>query len=388
MQPFVIPNLSLKSMVYFHIPFCRRACHYCDFHFSTSLAHREEMVECLAKELELRASYLTDKTVRSVYFGGGTPSILETDDIQRLIDRVAAHFNLAADAEITLEANPDDLNAQKVSKLRGTAVNRFSIGIQSFFDEDLIWMNRAHRAPEAEASLKSVRDAGFANITCDLIYGFPLLTDEKWRTNIAMLTDSRIPHISCYALTVEERTALAHHIRKGKTAPLDEGQSAAQFEMLMRILSEKGYEHYEISNFSLPGMNAIHNTNYWFGAHYLGIGPSAHSFNGRSRSWNVANNMRYIEGIRQGRPTSESETLTPNDQLNEYLMTSLRTMWGTDLALLEKRFGPADRLRTEDAVRPFIRSGDAVREENRIKLTAKGKLFADRIASELFSTDN
>jgi len=345
------------------------------------------MVGCLAKELELRASYLTDKVVRSVYFGGGTPSILATDDIQRLIDRVAAHFDIAPDAEITLEANPDDLNARKVAELRGTAVNRFSIGVQSFFDEDLAWMNRAHRASEAERSLKRVQDAGFANITCDLIYGFPLLTDEKWRANIAMLTDNSIPHISAYALTVEERTALAHHIRKGKTVPLDERQSAAQFGKLMEILSEKAYEHYEISNFALPGMYAVHNTNYWLGAHYLGIGPSAHSFNGRSRSWNVASNMRYIEGIRQGRPSCGSETLKLNDQVNEYLMTSLRTMWGTDLDLLEKRFGPAVRSRTEDAVRPFVRSGEAIQEESRIKLTAKGKFFADRIASELFSID-
>jgi len=342
------------------------------------------MVGCLAKELELRSSYLTDKVVRSVYFGGGTPSILATDDIQRLIDRVAAHFDIAPDAEITLEANPDDLNARKVAELRDTAVNRFSIGVQSFFDEDLAWMNRAHRAAEAERSLKRVQDAGFANITCDLIYGFPLLTDEKWRTNIAMLTDNNIPHISCYALTVEERTALAHHIRKGKAVPLDEGQSTAQFGKLMEILSEKGYEHYEISNFALPGMYAVHNTNYWLGVHYLGLGPSAHSFNGRSRRWNVANNMRYIEGIRQSRPSYGSETLALNDQVNEYLMTSLRTMWGTDLDLLEKRFGPSVRSRIEDAVRPFVRSGEAIREESHIKLTTKGKFFADRIASELF----
>jgi len=371
-------------MVYFHIPFCRRACHYCDFHFSTSLTRREEMVGSLAKELDLRASYLTDKAVGSIYFGGGTPSILATDDIQRLIDRAAAHFDIAPDAEITLEANPDDLNARKVAELRGTAVNRFSIGIQSFFDEDLAWMNRAHRAPEAEASLKRVQDAGFTNITCDLIYGFPLLTDEKWRTNIAMLTDSRVPHISSYALTVEDRTALAHHIRKGKAAPLDEEQSAAQFGTLMEILPEKGYQHYEISNFALPGMYAVHNTNYWSGTHYLGIGPSAHSFNGRSRSWNVVNNMRYIEDVRQGRPSAGSETLALNDQVNEYLMTSLRTMWGTDLDLIEQRFGSAARSRTEEAVRPFVRSGEIIREESRAKLTTKGKFFADRIASGLF----
>ncbi len=374
-------------MIYFHIPFCKQACHYCDFHFSTSLKYKAEMLEALSEEVMLRSSYLPDNVVHSIYFGGGTPSILEADDIQRLIDRVAMHFEIAPDAEITLEANPDDLNTQKVAALRHTAINRFSIGIQSFFEEDLRWMNRAHHAQEAEASLKRVQDAGFENITCDLIYGFPLLTDEKWQANIAMLTTNQIPHISSYAMTVEERTALDYMIRKGKTVPLNEEQSATQFEILMEILLEKGYEHYEISNFSLPGMYAKHNTNYWRGQHYLGIGPSAHSFNGHSRSWNIANNMRYIEDIQRGQPPLQSETLSSTDQVNEYVMTSLRTMWGMDLDVIEKRFGLEIRQRIEEEVLPFIHAAEVIRIGNSIRLTTKGKLLADHIASSLFLTE-
>lgn len=374
-------------MIYFHIPFCKQACHYCDFHFSTSLKYKAEMLEALSEEVMLRSSYLPDNVVHSIYFGGGTPSILEADDIQRLIDRVAMHFEIAPDAEITLEANPDDLNTQKVAALRHTAINRFSIGIQSFFEEDLRWMNRAHHAQEAEASLKRVQDAGFENITCDLIYGFPLLTDEKWQANIAMLTTNQISHISSYAMTVEERTALDYMIRKGKTAPLNEEQSATQFEILMEILLEKGYEHYEISNFSLPGMYAKHNTNYWRGQHYLGIGPSAHSFNGHSRSWNIANNMRYIEDIQRGQPPLQSETLSSTDQVNEYVMTSLRTMWGMDLDVIEKRFGLEIRQRIEEEVLPFIHAAEVIRIGNSIRLTTKGKLLADHIASSLFLTE-
>lgn len=374
-------------MIYFHIPFCKQACHYCDFHFSTSLKYKAEMLEALSEEVMLRSSYLPDNVVHSIYFGGGTPSILEADDIQRLIDRVAMHFEIAPDAEITLEANPDDLNTQKVAALRHTAINRFSIGIQSFFEEDLRWMNRAHHAQEAEASLKRVQDAGFENITCDLIYGFPLLTDEKWQANIAMLTTNQIPHISSYAMTVEERTALDYMIRKGKTVPLNEEQSATQFEILMEILLEKGYEHYEISNFSLPGMYAKHNTNYWRGQHYLGIGPSAHSFNGHSRSWNIANNMRYIEDIQRGQPPLQSETLSSTDQVNEYVMTSLRTMWGMDLDVIEKRFGLEIRQRIEEEVLSFIHAAEVIRIGNSIRLTTKGKLLADHIASSLFLTE-
>src|SRR5690606_30963794 len=305
-------------------------------------------------------------------------------EIQHLIDKVATHFEIANDAEITLEANPDDLDKVKVETLRHTPINRFSIGIQSFYEEDLRWMNRAHNASEAEASIKRVQDAGFENITCDLIYGFPLLTDEKWKSNINQLTSNQIPHISSYAMTVEKRTALDHMISKGKTLPMDEEQSAAQFEILMQTLADQGYQHHEISNFAKPSHYAQHNTNYWRGNHYLGIGPSAHSFDGKSRSWNIANNARYIQRINNNEPSYETELLSFEDCINEYIMTALRTMWGIDLQHIEQNFGydSLQHIRQQAAI--FIDRQEAeITEKRYLKLTTKGKLLADYIASEL-----
>ncbi|QBQ39883.1 radical SAM family heme chaperone HemW [Sphingobacterium psychroaquaticum] len=372
-------------MIYFHIPFCKQACHYCDFHFSTSLKYKAEMLDALQQEITLRAAYLEEKTIHSIYFGGGTPSILEASEIEQLIGTVAKHFDIAQGAEITLEANPDDLTVTKVRDLRSTPVNRFSIGIQSFFEEDLRWMNRAHNASEAEASIKRVQDAGFENITCDLIYGYPLLTDEKWTSNIAQLTDNQIPHISSYAMTVEQRTALNHMISKGKTSAMNEEQSAAQFEILMQELRAHGYEHYEISNFAKSNHYAKHNTNYWKGQPYLGIGPSAHSFNATSRSWNIANNALYMAGIQKKELPLETEILSFADRFNEYVMTSLRTMWGINLKKVESDFGP-------DLLKHLLHeSGDYLEQgaiertpENFLRLTLQGKLLADRIASDIF----
>lgn len=372
-------------MIYFHIPFCKQACHYCDFHFSTSLKYKGELILALQKEIALRADYLTDKTIPSIYFGGGTPSLLTADDIQYLIAEVARHFQIANDAEITLEANPDDLDKAKVDALRHTPINRFSIGIQSFYEEDLRWMNRAHNASEAEASIKRVQDAGFENITADLIYGYPLLTNAKWTSNMRRLLDFDIPHISSYAMTIEEKTALAHFIRQGKTAPIQESQSAEQMNMLIDTLAGHGFEHYEISNFARNGQYAKHNTSYWQGRHYLGIGPSAHSFNGRSRSWNIANNARYIEGITTESPVYETEQLSDDDRFNEYVMTSLRTMWGIDLEKVKVDFGSdaVQHLRTHGTL--FVEQQDVEWVQERFfRLTSKGKLIADFIASELF----
>lgn len=372
-------------MIYFHIPFCKQACHYCDFHFSTSLKYKGELILALQKEIALRADYLTDKTIPSIYFGGGTPSLLTADDIQYLIAEVARHFQIANDAEITLEANPDDLDKAKVDALRHTPINRFSIGIQSFYEEDLRWMNRAHNASEAEASIKRVQDAGLENITADLIYGYPLLTNAKWTSNMRRLLDFDIPHISSYAMTIEEKTALAHFIRQGKTAPIQESQSAEQMNMLIDTLAGHGFEHYEISNFARNGQYAKHNTSYWQGRHYLGIGPSAHSFNGRSRSWNIANNARYIEGITTESPVYETEQLSDDDRFNEYVMTSLRTMWGIDLEKVKVDFGSdaVQHLRTHGTL--FVEQQDVEWVQERFfRLTSKGKLIADFIASELF----
>ncbi len=370
--------------IYFHIPFCKQACHYCDFHFSTSLTYKEEMIQSLFKEIEIRKNYLGRKEITSIYFGGGTPSILEADDIARLIAAVAQHFEIQPQAEITLEANPDDLHAQKVKALRNTEINRFSIGIQSFFEEDLVWMNRAHNASEADAAIKRVQDAGFENITADLIYGYPLLTDDKWKSNIQKMLDTQIPHISAYSMTVEPQTALDHFIKKGKTPKMNEDQSAAQFEILVENLLLAGFEHYEISNFAQPGMHAQHNSSYWKGDHYLGIGPSAHSFDGESRTWNIANNAKYMQGIREGSPMQEKEDLSLENRINEYIMTTLRTKWGMDLNHIEKEFDYTIRKKVSQDLQPFLQSQEIEIQDDIVRLTAKGKLMADHIASELF----
>ncbi|MBB2953168.1 radical SAM family heme chaperone HemW [Sphingobacterium sp. JUb56] len=374
-------------MIYFHIPFCKQACHYCDFHFSTSLKYKDEMLSMLYKEVELRADYLEDKNIQSIYFGGGTPSILEAEDISRLIDKVSQHFEIDTNVEITLEANPDDLKREKVAKLRQTEINRFSIGIQSFFEEDLRWMNRAHNQEESESCIMRVQDAGFENITCDLIYGFPLLTDEKWKMNMQKLLDFQIPHISSYSMTVEKKTALDHMIKTGKAAAIDSDQAADQMLMLIDRLTTAGFEQYEISNFAKNGMYAKHNTNYWKGKHYLGIGPSAHSFNGTSRSWNIANNAKYIHDIYQGVLPLETEELSALDRINEYTMTSLRTMWGINLTIVEDKFGSEVKKQLLNNAEEFIYNKQLTQVENQLTLTDTGKLMADHIMSELFIVD-
>jgi oxygen-independent coproporphyrinogen-3 oxidase len=372
-------------MIYFHIPFCKQACHYCDFHFSTSMKYKREMLSAMQQEIVMRAQYLEDKKVQSLYFGGGTPSILSAEDILKLIGTVEKHFEISSDAEITLEANPDDLTTDKVKALRNTPINRFSIGIQSFYEEDLRWMNRAHNAQEADSSIKRVQDAGFENITCDLIYGYPLLIDEKWKSNMQKLIGMDIPHISSYSMTVEKKTALAHFVKEGKTAAMSDTQSAAQMLMLIDTLTQNGFEHYEISNFAKNGMYAKHNTNYWKGQHYLGIGPSAHSFNGTSRSWNVANNAKYIAALADNTVYNELENLSKADQFNEYVMTSIRTMWGINLQKVEYDFGYdyAQHLLKESQT--FIERDELEILDNKVlRSTIKGKLLADHIASELF----
>jgi len=370
--------------IYLHIPFCKKACHYCDFHFSTSVQYKDQMLSALRHEIMLRMHYLGKEKIETIYFGGGTPSVLSADEIQILIDEITSRFEVSADAEITLEANPDDLNAQKVRELRQTPVNRFSIGAQSFFDEDLQWMNRAHNSKEAESSVKRVQDAGFENITIDLIYGFPLLTDIKWNQNIQTLIDFQVPHISSYSMTVEPQTALASFIKKGKEQVMNESQSSAQFLTLIGRLTEAGFEHYEISNFAKPGMHSKHNSNYWEGVNYLGIGPSAHSFNGESRQWNIANNHHYMQEIQQGKIPAETEYLTIENRINEYIMTSLRTSKGLNINLIAERFGTdySESIRKE--IEKFSDKNWLEINDQKISLSLEGKLFADHIASELF----
>jgi len=371
------------SGIYIHIPFCKKACHYCDFHFSTSLKYADEMVEAICKEIKMKKDRISGQ-VGSIYFGGGTPSILSQSALQKIFDAINQTFSVDANAEITIETNPDDLTAQKLKELKQLPVNRFSVGIQSFFSEDLIWMNRAHNAEEAEDCIKRSQDAGFENLTLDLIYGYPLLTDEKWFSNISKAIDLQVPHISAYALTVEPRTALAHAIKNKKQTPVNDNQSAAQFVILMDKLVEVGFEHYEISNFAKPGCYAVHNTNYWKGVNYIGIGPSAHGFDGQNRFMNPANNSLYIEKLDSNKLPEIVEELSLNDRFNEYLMTSLRTMWGVDLQKITADFGKDFLDETQHNLRSFEDTDWLVIDGNNIKLSQNGKLFADHIASELF----
>ncbi|MCX2576053.1 radical SAM family heme chaperone HemW [Pedobacter sandarakinus] len=373
--------------IYVHIPFCKKACHYCDFHFSTSLQYADEMVNAICKEILMKKDRITG-SLDSVYFGGGTPSILSLQALQKIFDTIDKAFSVNQDAEITIEANPDDLTAAKLHELKQLPVNRFSIGIQSFYEEDLIWMNRAHNANEAESCIKRSQDAGFENLSIDLIYGFPLLTDEKWLNNIAKAITLQVPHISAYALTVEPRTALAHAIKNKHQTPVSDQQSAGQFELLMAKLETAGFEHYEISNFAIPGHYAVHNTNYWRGIPYLGIGPSAHGFDGRNRFMNPANNAAYLNSLSHDKLPEVIEELTNNDRFNEYMMTSLRTMWGIDLEKIRSDFGEMFYEETIKNINSLNNDGWLLKSEKKIKLSADGKLFADHIASSLFIVDN
>lgn len=373
--------------IYIHIPFCKKACTYCDFHFSTSTRYVPEMVSAICKEIEMKKNRLANQQIGSIYFGGGTPSVLPTYALQQILATIENNFSISSDAEITIETNPDDLTSHKIAEFRKLPVNRFSIGTQSFFNEDLLWMNRAHNAQEATDCIKRSQDAGFENLTIDLIYGYPLLSDEKWLSNIQTAIDLQIPHLSAYALTVENKTALANAIEKGKQKPVNDDQSADQFLMLIDKITANGFEHYEISNYSKPGKYAVHNTNYWKGIPYLGIGPSAHGFDGFNRYINIANNAKYITEIEHKKLPETIETLTKVDKINEYLMTSLRTMWGLDLSKVAATFGQvqADSIRKE--ITSAINQEKVELVNNVIYLTTKGKLFADGIAASLFVED-
>lgn len=369
--------------IYLHIPFCKKACHYCNFHFSTSLRHQPEMIDAMLTEIALQQGYLENLPVASVYFGGGTPSVLETSAINQLLQRIEQFHDILPDAEITLEANPDDLTAAKLQQLSETKINRLSIGIQSFFDKDLEFMNRAHNSEEAIACIRNAQEVGFQNLTVDLIYGTPTMTNEEWRKNLQTVFDLNIPHVSCYCLTVEPKTALEHFVKTGKSKDVNEEQVAEQFQILVEEMTKHGYLHYEISNFAKPDFFAVHNGNYWKGKKYLGIGPSAHSFNGQSRQWNVANNAQYIKSLQENKLHYEVETLTTRDRYNEYIMTGLRTIWGVDLIKIEA-FDIAVKTHFIDKSKQYLLQGLMIQEGNHYKLTSKGRLLSDGIISELF----
>ena len=374
------------SGIYIHIPFCKQACHYCDFHFSTSLKNKELVLEAIQKELILRAVELKGDVVKTIYFGGGTPSLLTLEEINVLLKTIETHYSIIKNPEITLEANPDDLSEEKIIALSKTKINRLSIGIQSFFEEDLKMMNRAHSAFEANECLQ-IATRYFSNITIDLIYGVPGLTNERWKENLQKAFDLGINHISSYALTVEEKTALASFI-KNKTYPaLDENLALEQFQILVSETEKNGFIQYEISNFGKPDYFSKHNMSYWKGATYLGIGPSAHSFSKNERSWNVANNSKYLKTLQQNELPSEKEKLTKTDQYNEYVMTGLRTIFGVSMEIIRNDFGVDFEKYIQKEMQPFLKNETLLFENELLTTTSKGKFLADGIAAQLFYVD-
>lgn len=343
------------------------------------------MVQALKKELILEKPYLQEQKISSIYFGGGTPSLLSSGDIASILETINLNYNIESGAEITLESNPDDINRNSLSEWKSSGINRLSIGVQTFFEEELRWMNRAHNAIHARECIEMSLAAGFNNFTIDLIYGSPLLTDEMWKFNVDTATSYGIPHLSCYALTVEEKTPLHKKVLELSVKDVENEKQARQFFLLMQWLKEKGYEHYEVSNFAKPGMRSRHNSSYWKGTTYLGIGPSAHSYNGNERRWNIANNNVYIRTIKEGRPERETEFLSRKERINETIMISLRTMEGLNLDNFEKLFGATERIRVEKGLGKYI-SQDLMRmNQSNAFLTDKGMLVADGIAANLFS---
>ncbi len=368
--------------IYIHIPFCKKACNYCNFYFSTSLGNKDRYIDALLHEIELSKDYLQGEPIKTLYFGGGTPSHLPVNDLLIIAEKLDSVFGCNNLEEFTLEANPDDLTSEKLKelkKLQQLGLNRFSIGIQSFFDEDLKYMNRAHNSEEALAAVKSVQDSGFEDITIDLIYGTPTMDDERWHRNLETAFSLSVQHISSYALTVEPQTTLERKIKKGVRLPVNEQHSAKQFDVLMTEMKRNGYEQYEISNFAKREKYARHNTSYWLGKKYLGLGPSAHSYNGVARRWNVANNINYIISLEKGVLNFEEELLTEHQRINERIMTGLRTMWGVNLREFAR-----DKM---DIIMTNLKAVDTncyQLHADVLTLTHDGKFFADAIAAQLF----
>jgi oxygen-independent coproporphyrinogen-3 oxidase len=379
-------QLILKTIlagIYIHIPFCKQACFYCDFHFSTSLKKKDELITCLIKEIEIRKEELNNSIIETIYFGGGTPSLLSTNEIKILVDAVYKNHTVVAFPEITLEANPDDLSKEKIIELSESPVNRLSIGVQSFFEQDLKLMNRAHNSKEAKESL-SLAIRHFDNISVDLIYGIPDCTNEQWRENIQTALSFGVPHISSYALTVEPKTALASFIKKGIIKNVDDEKSQEQFLILIDELEKAGFLHYETSSFGKEGFFSKNNSSYWLGKSYLGIGPSAHSFDGKQRSWNVRNNTTYIKVIQQNKLPIEREILSNTDRYNEYIMTGLRTIWGVSLEKINRDFGHKYVTYLEIQSKKHIEQELLYIENGILITTKKGKFLSDGIASDLF----
>jgi len=370
--------------IYIHIPFCNSKCNYCNFYSVASSKHLDAYIPALLKEIALQHSYLEKEPIETIYIGGGTPSLLGYTQLASILEKLNKTFEIKPDAEITIEANPNDLNASKIKDFKKLFINRLSIGIQSFFEEDLKYLHRLHSPSQAETAVKRSQDAGFENISIDLIYGIPTLSDENWEKNLHYSFSLYVPHISAYSLTVEPHTALNKLITKGKLTAVNEEQSIKHFKVLMQQTKENDFLHYEVSNFCKKDYFSKHNSNYWKGIKYLGLGPSAHSYNKVERQWNISDTQKYIEHLDSNKLLFEKEVLSETDKLNEYIMTSLRTMWGCDLNYIETYFGISEKARLEKKSVQFIDDKKMINEKNHLILSDEGFLFADGIAAELF----
>lgn len=369
--------------LYIHIPFCKQACHYCDFHFSTQLTHKAALLKALSTEIGLRSATCSH-TIETIYFGGGTPSILESSEIADLIYQVRTHYDVIDNPEITIEANPDDLTPAVLQAFSEASINRLSIGIQSFDDRELTMMNRVHNADQAHRALKAA-STFFKNISIDLMYGMPDSSELSWQKNIKQALSYGFPHISSYALTIEPKTALDHFVKKEVITPLEEEKVHAQFDVLVDMLHANQYVHYELSSFGKEGYFSKNNTAYWKGKTYIGIGPSAHSFDGQKRSWNVSNNAKYIQSLEKQIRPFEEEVLTKVDQYNEYIMTGLRTMWGVSLQEIHNRFGESYAQYLLKHSKRYVNEELIYWDQNQhLKTTPKGRFLSDGIASSLF----
>ncbi|MCS6820418.1 MAG: radical SAM family heme chaperone HemW [Microscillaceae bacterium] len=372
------------AAIYLHIPFCKQACYYCDFHFSTQLRQKVEMVNAMCQEIALQKNYLNGQIIQSIYFGGGTPSLLNEQELNQLLETLYSYFEISPQAEITLEANPDDIQIEKLKLWKQLNINRLSIGVQSFHDLNLKYLHRVHNADLAKKSILQAQDAGFENLTIDLIYAIPTSSEAIWQADLARALALQVPHISAYCLTIEEKTVFGKWLKQQKIQDINEDHAALQFEILIQTLTQAGFVHYEISNFAKPGKFAQHNSNYWKKGHYLGIGASAHSYNGISRQYNIANNAVYIQKIAQQIIPCQIEYLSPQEQLNEYIMTSLRTIWGCNLDYVQQNFN-IDLLQFQaEQIENYLKNGLISIENQTLRLTHKGKFLADKIASDLF----
>ncbi len=372
--------------IYIHIPFCRQACTYCNFHFSTSTSLKADLISCIIKEISISQGFIDSaEIIDTIYFGGGTPSLLHLDEIRGILEMLNKQFHISPNAEITLEANPDDIAPVVLKEWVTIGINRLSLGVQSFNEEELKYMNRAHTATESRRSIDDIQQAGFSNFSVDLIFGSPFLNLGTLETNLEIIFSKKVPHVSCYALTVEPKTALNKLIEQKKVRPVDAEQQSEQFLLLMKKMQDQDFEHYEISNFAQPGMRSRHNSSYWEGKPYYGFGPSAHSFNGSNkRRWNISNNALYIKSLQQNEVPFEEEILTSDQKLNEYIMTGLRTKEGINLSFIRDTYGIqiSDNLLVTS--KKYIAASRMMEQNNHLLLTNEGKLFADGIASDLF----